>query len=207
MEVHFLYLFIYLPFFFHLNLINFLSTFRLHGNLICTNSNTPNILPFCRSGSGQEDNFEISTNSPFTCQNQSCPTDNFYEYDPSSPTCFCAVPLLIGYRLKSPSFSYFNPYEPPFERYVTKTLNLELYQLYIDSIFWEGLRLRMYIKLFPTYETHQFNMSEVRRIRDIFASWIFPGSDFFGPYELLNFTLVGPYSESMYSILIYFLVK
>lgn len=75
---------------------------------------------------------------------------------------------------------------------------MEPYQFWIDSYQWEkGPRLRMYLKLFPkvneTY-TRTFNKSEVLRIRGIFASWRFPGSDLFGPYELLNFTLQGPYS-------------
>lgn len=85
---------------------------------------------------------------------------------------------------------------------------MELYQLHIDSFFWEeGPRLRMHFKLFPTYNNHTFNTSEVLRIRGIFASWDFPSNDFFGPYELLSFPLLGPYSGSMYSIFIYFLVK
>ncbi|KAE8703178.1 putative LRR receptor-like serine/threonine-protein kinase [Hibiscus syriacus] len=42
--------------------------------------------------------------------------------------------------------------------------------------------------------SNTFDDSEVRRIRDIYASWDFDGSDVFGPYELLNFTLEGPYA-------------
>lgn len=126
--------------------------------------------------------------------------DNFFEYVPASPEpCFCAAPLRIGYRLKSPSFTYFPPYVYPFEEYLTNTLNLELYQLSIDSFAWEkGPRLKMYLKLFPTLNrSSTFDDSEVRQIRDRFTSWKFPGSDIFGPYELLNFTLLGPYSNRM----------
>ncbi|CAL5333265.1 unnamed protein product [Camellia sinensis] len=57
--------------------------------------------------------------------------------------------------------------------------------------------LRMYLKLFPTVNnghSSTFNISEILRIRGIFTSWEFPGTDLFGPYELLSFTLVGPYS-------------
>nr|AMM42782.1 LRR-RLK [Vernicia fordii] len=32
----------------------------------------------------------------------------------------------------------------------------------------------------------------------MFTSWNFPPTDFFGPYELLNFTLLGPYSQLSY---------
>ncbi|CAB4284984.1 unnamed protein product [Prunus armeniaca] len=36
---------------------------------------------------------------------------------------------------------------------------------------------------------------EVHRIRGVLTSWELPLTDFFGPYELLNFTLLGPYSN------------
>lgn len=170
-------------------------TLRLGGNPICNSTNIPNTGRFCGSDAGGD---ETLTNSKVNCPVQACPVDNFFEYVPASPEpCFCAAPLRIGYRLKSPSFTYFPPYVYPFEEYLTNTLNLELYQLSIDSFAWEnGPRLRMYLKLFPTLNrSSTFDDSEVRRIRDRFTSWNFPGSDIFGPYELLNFTLLGPYSN------------
>lgn len=138
-----------------------------------------------------------------TCPSQACPIDNFYEYVPSSPVpCFCASPIIVEYRLKSPSFSYFPPYIQKFEIYFTRSLDLSLYQLSIDSFFWqEGSRLRMHLKLFPMFinpHSNTFNFSEVHRIRGVLTSWELPLTDFFGPYELLNFTLLGPYSNSMY---------
>ncbi|TKY65642.1 LRR receptor serine/threonine-protein kinase [Spatholobus suberectus] len=171
---------------------------RLSGNPICKNSNIQSIGQYC--GPEGDKAAQDSTNSTTVCPVQSCPVDDFYEYAPSSPVrCFCAAPLRIGYRLKSPSFSYFPPYIASFEQYITKSLNLELYQLFIDSHAWEeGPRLRMYLKLFPSYNdshSNTFNTSEVRRIKGIFTSWRFPRSDFFGPYELLNFTLLGPYAD------------
>ncbi|KAJ6407641.1 hypothetical protein OIU84_011014 [Salix udensis] len=174
-------------------------TLRLGGNPICKSANTANLMQFCGSEAGGDWTTERSMNSTTTCPVQACPIDNFYEYVPASPLpCFCASPLKVGYRLKSPSFSYFDPYAPQFELYVTSSLNLNPYQLAIDSFFWEeGPRLRMYLKLFPpanTTHSNTFNESEVRRIRGIFTSWQFPGDNFFGPYELLNFTLVGPYA-------------
>lgn len=57
----------------------------------------------------------------------------------------------------------------------------------------------MYLKLFPkagTKHSNTFSRNEVLRIQGIFTTWVFPGSDLFGPYELLNFTLVGPYANS-----------
>ncbi|XP_031271571.1 probable LRR receptor-like serine/threonine-protein kinase At1g06840 [Pistacia vera] len=170
-------------------------TLRLGGNPICTSANIPNIDQFCDSEPEDDETITNSTNSK--CPIHSCPTDNFYEYVPASgDLCSCAAPLRIAYRLKSPSFSYFDPYANLFEAYVTSSLNLSIYQISVDSIAWEkGPRLRMYLKLFPHANSSTFNTSEVQRIRDIFTSWKFPGDDLFGPYELLNFTLLGPYAS------------
>ncbi|KAF7825395.1 putative LRR receptor-like serine/threonine-protein kinase [Senna tora] len=169
-------------------------TLRLAGNPVCKNSNVQNIGQYC--GPVEQDADDNSTNSKDVCNRQSCPLDGSYEYVPASPVpCFCAAPLRIGYRLKSPSFSYFPPYITPFELYVTQSLNLELYQLSIDSYAWEdGPRLRMYLKIFPL-NSSVFNTSEVQRIIGIFSSWEFPRTDFFGPYELMNVTLLGPYKN------------
>ncbi|KAL0419321.1 UNVERIFIED_CONTAM: putative LRR receptor-like serine/threonine-protein kinase, partial [Sesamum radiatum] len=103
---------------------------------------------------------------------QSCPPP--YEYAPASPAirCFCAAPLYIGYRLKSPSFSYFLPYFNTFEENLSSGLGLNLYQLQIDSAAWQkGPRLRMYLKIFPTYANKSeqlLNRSEVERILSLF---------------------------------------
>lgn len=176
--------------------------FRLGGNPICDDANIPNIIRFCEPEAGGDQTAERRTNSKVPCYVQSCPTDDFFEFVASSPVpCFCAAPLRIGYRLKSPSFSYFTPHVNQFEKYETRSLNMSSYQFSIDSFFWEeGPRLRMYLKLFPPANNHStmYNATEVQRIRDKFASWKFPPNDFFGPYELLNFTLLGPYAQSMY---------
>ncbi|GMJ01610.1 hypothetical protein like AT5G01950 [Hibiscus trionum] len=167
-------------------------TLRLEDNPVCQNASLLNISLFCGSQSRED---EMLPNSKVECQNQSCP--KFYEYVPASPVpCLCAAPLRIGYRLKSPSFSYFAPYTQPFGVYLTSSLNFSLYQLSIDTHVWEERRLRMYLMLFPNVNhSNTFDDIEVRRIRDIYASWAFDGSDLFGPYELLNFTLEGPYAD------------
>lgn len=161
------------------------------------NESTPNVSQFCESEDGGHGAYEGSTNSTVICPIQACPVDNYFEYVPESPVpCFCASPLRIGYRLKSPSFSYFSQYSYQFQMYLTSSLNLNVYQLSMGSCVWEeGPRLRMYIKLFPA-NSSVFNASEVRRIINFFTTWKFPGSDFFGPYEILNFTLIGPYTNS-----------
>ncbi|KAI3819154.1 hypothetical protein L1987_12979 [Smallanthus sonchifolius] len=175
------------------------ANLRLHGNPICQNSSIQNKDQFC--GSNEFEDFIHSISGNLTiCPIQSCPIDNYFEYVSGSPVpCFCASPLRIDYRLKSPSFSYFPPYQDQFEVYVTSSLHLDFYQLNIDSIMWEkGPRLRMSLKLFPKAGTENsgiFATSDVLRIRETFTTWVFPGSDLFGPYELLDFTLVGPYSR------------
>lgn len=170
-------------------------TLRLRGNPVCNRGNIQNIHHFCDSdagGNGTSDGQPTPTACPITA----CPVDQYFEPVPEAPTCFCAAPIRIGYRLKSPSFTYFPPYKYAFESYITHTLKMDRYQLFIDSYAWEeGPRLRMYLKLFPDISTgHTFNESELQDIRHIYTTWHFPGSDLFGPYELLNFTLLGPYS-------------
>ncbi|GMH30107.1 hypothetical protein Nepgr_031950 [Nepenthes gracilis] len=169
-------------------------TLRLQGNPVCSNANIWNIHHFCGSDGQRNVTSGVSTNSTAACPIQAYPLDNYYEYVPAAPeVCFYAAPIRIGYRLKSPSFSYFPPYQYNFLFYVTTYLNLSTNNLVIDSHAWEEGRLKMYLKLFPTIsEGHQFNDSEVLRIRGIFTSWSFPRNDFFGPYELLNFTSVLP---------------
>ncbi|KAF3634576.1 putative LRR receptor-like serine/threonine-protein kinase [Capsicum annuum] len=174
-------------------------TLRFQGNPICSDTSITNIEKYCGPDNGADDEPSNLTNPSDICPIQACPTDNYFEFVPALPElCFCASPLRIGYRLKSPSISYFDPYRQLFESYVTSSLDLDLYQLWVESYFWEkGPRLRMHLKLFPVVGVSTFNQSEILRISEIFASWDFPRSDLFGPYELLNFTLLGPYSYSL----------
>ncbi|KAK2644654.1 hypothetical protein Ddye_019849 [Dipteronia dyeriana] len=170
-------------------------TLWLRGNPLCSNTNLANL---CGSKNDQESNMQGSTFTPPECKPQSCPSP--YEYSRPSPVpCFCAAPLLIGYRLKSPGFSYFRRYRTTFEEYITNGLDLHPYQLDIESFMWQkGPRLRMYLKLFPVYNNntaHVFNDSEVQRIRWKFTGWHIRDSELFGPYELLNFTLLEPYQH------------
>jgi hypothetical protein len=123
--------------------------------------------------------------------------DKNYEYNPSSPIpCFCAVPLGVGFRLKSPGISDFRPYKEAFDFDLTSLLDLLVYQLYVERYIWEaGPRLKMHLKLFfPSASL--FHTSEVVRLRQQIAGWQITLSDVFGPYELLNFTL-GSYEEGM----------
>ncbi|PON36505.1 GPCR kinase [Trema orientale] len=175
-------------------------TVWLEGNPLCTNTSLDQ---FC--GPESEDNGTTVINSTTVCPVQSCPFP--YEYSITSPiNCFCAAPLLVTYRLKSPGFSDFRPYRIQFEKYLSSGLELYQYQLELVNVAWEkGPRLRMSLKLFPAFvvndtQTHTFNTSEVRRIMSMFTGWNIPDSDLFGPYELLGFDLLGPYANAIYPV-------
>lgn len=167
---------------------------RLQGNPLCSNGN---LLQLCGSPTEQDSN-QGPTRPNTTCS--ICPPP--YELSPEPlRECFCAAPLLVGYRLKSPGFSDFVPYVSEFQQYITSGLSLDLHQLRLDSFRWQkGPRLRMYLKFFPVYGSNPnnsfiFNRSEVRRIRGMFTGWNIPDGDLFGPYELMNFTLLEVYRD------------
>lgn len=166
----------------------------LYGNPVCAVAGQLKIQQYCINQivnqlPGSFGNSKVNCNP--------CPTEKGYEYNPFSPIpCLCAVPLEVGYRLKSPGFSDFRPYIEDFEDYLSSGLQLDLYQLSINSFIWEeGPRLRMKLKLFPN-RTSLFNENEVTWLQEIFTGWLIPESHTFGPYELLNFTL-GSYSNEV----------
>ncbi|CAM8955431.1 unnamed protein product [Rhodiola kirilowii] len=173
-------------------------TIRLEGNPLCSASN---LVKFCGSGTSSQDEDHIQSYLNSTeCKKQSCPFP--FEYAPDNPVnCFCAAPLLIGYRLKSPGISAFVPYRETFQDYLSSGLNIHSYQLKLDSVRWEkGPRLNMQLKIFPVYnaviiDSNIFNTSELLRLIRNFTGWAIPDSDIFGPYELLNITLLGPYKD------------
>ncbi|KAM3333342.1 hypothetical protein ACQJBY_028433 [Aegilops geniculata] len=168
-------------------------TLLLSGNRVCDTSNPARAAGLCQptsvndapSGNGPQVNLNCAP----------CPTDRNYEYNPSSPIpCFCAVPLGVGFRLKSPGIADFRSYKEAFEIDSTSVLDLSVYQLYIEQYTWEaGPRLNMHLKLFPN-NTNLFTILEVMRLRQLLAGWQITLSDIFGPYELLNFTL-GSYGD------------
>ncbi|KAJ1263409.1 hypothetical protein BS78_09G182300 [Paspalum vaginatum] len=168
-------------------------TVMLYGNPVCEETNGSLITNLCKPMSVNQQTSENEQGSNVRCQ--PCPTDKNYEYNPLSPIpCFCAVPLGVGLRLKSPGITDFRPYEDAFEINFTYLLQLFRYQLNIESYIWEvGPRLNMHMKLFPS-NTSLFNISEVVRLRHVLAGWEITLSDVFGPYEFLNFTL-GSYAD------------
>ncbi|XP_006654549.1 probable LRR receptor-like serine/threonine-protein kinase At1g06840 [Oryza brachyantha] len=163
-------------------------TVLLYGNPICENSDGTLVTNLCRPQSVNLETSKQKTSTTMVCG--TCPTEKDYEYNPSfSEQCFCAVPLGVGIRLKSPGIKDFRPYEDAFKIDLTSLLQLFPYQLYIDNYIWEvGPRLDMHLKLFPS-NTSLLNMSEIVRLRHVLAGWEITLLDVFGPYELLNFTL------------------
>ncbi|KAL5199918.1 hypothetical protein ABZP36_021121 [Zizania latifolia] len=159
-------------------------TILLSGNPICASSNQLNITQYCQSTPVIVP--DGSANTSTVCS--PCSTDLPYENIPMSPIpCLCAIPLYVDYRLKSPGFWDFLPYEGQFQQYLSSGLSLSLYQLEVSTFMWEeGPRLKMYLKLFPN-NTAYFNTSEVSRLKSMFTGWLIGDSDIFGPYELLNF--------------------
>ncbi|XP_022888049.1 probable LRR receptor-like serine/threonine-protein kinase At1g06840 isoform X2 [Olea europaea var. sylvestris] len=174
-------------------------TVSLQGNVVCSKGD---LIQFCGSYK-EEFNENLNRTSSNVCLHQSCPPH--YEFVPASPAghCFCAAPLLVGYRLKSPGFTKFLPYNDKFGHYISDALNLTISQFDIDSVAWQsGPRLGMYLKIFPAdinKSIKLFNRSEVLRIRGLFGGWNIHGNEVFGPFELLNFTLLKPYKDEISS--------
>ncbi|XP_066348118.1 probable LRR receptor-like serine/threonine-protein kinase At1g06840 isoform X2 [Miscanthus floridulus] len=159
-------------------------TILLHGNPVCAAQNQLNISQYCQSATVVVPEPGGSADNSTLCQ----PCDLPFERIPLSPIpCICAVPVYVDYRLKSPGFWNFIPYESQFQQYLSSGLSLSLYQLEVSTFMWEeGPRLRMDLKLFPN-NTPYFNANEVLRLNGMFTGWQIPDSDIFGPYELLSF--------------------
>ncbi|CAM0954975.1 unnamed protein product [Alopecurus aequalis] len=168
-------------------------TIMLNGNPVCGNSSGTPIDSFCQPRSVNKQTPKQIEDTSLNCS--PCPTDKTYEHNPSyNSSCFCAVPLGVGLRLKSPSITNFYSYEGTFRGDITSLLNLSLNQLHIEYYILEvGPRINMHLKLFPN-DTSLFNTSEVVRLRHVLAGWEITLLDVFGPYELLNFTL-GSYAD------------
>ncbi|CAH2064215.1 unnamed protein product [Thlaspi arvense] len=168
-------------------------TVYLRGNPICKSTSIPIVKQFFEYTCGQKKQTSTTSKATPCSSNVSCP----YEKVLVSPgICLCTAPLSIDYRLKSRSFFFFTPYiQHQFMEYMTSSLQLETNQLAIDRVVDENrLRLRMYLKLIPKGKP-KFNVTEVVRIRGTFMSWSFSRNDFFGPYEVLDFPLQGPYDD------------
>lgn len=176
-------------------------TFRLYGNPVCTQANVPQ--RFCSAFNGSITDIALNVSSiPMTpgCSVNTCDTalNNELNYGLLQlGVCQCAYPLSVGYRLKSPGFAVYPPYETMFESYMSSQLNFSLYQVNASDFTWEpGPRLGLDIKLFPSKNAYQFNESEVSLLFETFTNWKIGDNNTFGPYEVLYFEIGFPYNLS-----------
>ncbi|CAM6092053.1 unnamed protein product [Calypogeia fissa] len=107
-------------------------------------------------------------------------------------------PIVVTYRLKSPSFTVFTTvYEVNFAQYLAAGLHLQPEQVSVQSYEWQpGPRLLMIILINPPANA-KFNMTEVNRIETLLANWDASNSTLFGPYELLGFVFLGKVSKKL----------
>ena len=172
---------------------------RLYGNPVCDD---PSAKSHCNKFNGTDANVTLPTpniSSLPSCTSETCDTANNQELVYGLyvlGTCRCAYPLRVGYRLKSPGFAIFPPYEQGFQHYLSSGLNLSDYQVNVSSYSWQtGPRLAMDIKLFPTNSTSQFTQSEVEHLYSTFVTWNMPDNNTFGPYEVVSFVIGNPYNS------------
>uniref|UniRef100_A0A1J3H5V9 non-specific serine/threonine protein kinase n=1 Tax=Noccaea caerulescens TaxID=107243 RepID=A0A1J3H5V9_NOCCA len=176
-------------------------TVKLYGNPVCARVNERNIADLCGVSTVEVESPGSSSENSTTgeCKRQSCPISENYDYVIGSPVpCFCAAPLRIGLRLRSPSFSDFRPYTVSYMLDVASNLGINMYQLSIDSFSWHtGPRLAINMKLFPEYSdlNRKFNTTELHRIVDFFATFSLVTDDSLGPYEIMYINLLGPYRD------------
>ena len=176
--------------------------YRLQDNHVCSNAKELNIARFCGLELG--DLVEPpgnSSNSTDECKRQSCPTGDDYEYVRDSPvSCFCAAPLGVWFRLRSPSISHFTPFIGQFKHYLTSYFGMELYQLDVANFTWvTGPKLILFLKLFPPNRNtfNKFSADEMINLTTKFYTLDLPLDNFFGPYDLINFSFIGPYENGM----------
>ena len=140
-----------------------------------------------------------SSKSTDECKHQSCPTE-YESVRDSSGSCFCAAPLGVWFRLRSPSMSHFRPYIDQFKDYITSQLEMDLYQLDVANFTWvTGPKLILFLKLFPPIRntSNKFSAYEMINLTTKFYTLDLPLDNFFGPYDLINFSFIGPYENGM----------
>jgi len=175
---------------------------RLYGNPVCANVNAGKLADLCGISTLEVESPATSSETISTgdCKRQSCPVSENYDYVIGSPVaCFCAAPLGIDLRLRSPSFSDFRPYKVSYMLDVAspKNLGINPYQISIDTFAWQsGPRLFMNMKIFPEYSelNSKFNSTEVQRIVDFFATFTLNTDDSLGPYEIISIN-TGAYKD------------
>nr|XP_048319450.1 probable LRR receptor-like serine/threonine-protein kinase At1g06840 [Ziziphus jujuba var. spinosa] len=175
-------------------------TILLAGNPVCESANELKITQFCGLGDG--DLVEPPGNSSSSqdeCEPQICVAELFFEYAPDYPSCFCAAPIEVWFRLRSPSMTNFRPFVDFFKAYLTSDLGMEIYQLVVDGFDWQrGPKLILHLKFFPKFsnDSHIFSTNETRHLIEKFTKNDIHLDNFFGPYDLLNFNLGHYYNRT-----------
>ncbi|KAI5082092.1 hypothetical protein GOP47_0001835 [Adiantum capillus-veneris] len=165
----------------------------LHGNhAICRTNNTL-IHRLCKlhhdislGESKETDNSYSPSCDPMTCSSGEEPIPAVFY---SQGLCRCAMPIVVGYRLKSPSFAFFTPFIKGYEEWIARGLLVSPDQVHLNSFTKEsGPRFSTILKIFPTVNGPRiFTETELLRIFAIFSGWKMPPNDFYGPQELLSF--------------------
>jgi Leucine-rich repeat (LRR) protein len=169
----------------------------LDGNPVCSQVRIYDISKLCSTENGSEDACGSSNNNNTTCSLHSCSSRY---YGPNSNSHCFSAPVEVGYRLKSPSFSFFSPYIKMFGEYLTSELNLDLHQLSIVSYSWSpGPRLDMNLKIFPPKDSsgRELNESTILQIQNKFTAWQFTKNDILGPYEYLSLTTYNDHESGL----------
>ena len=106
--------------------------------------------------------------------------------------------------------SHFTPFIGQFKDYMTSKLEMDLYQLDVGNFIWQtDGKLLMFLKFFPPNRTNfsKFSEGEIKNLASKFYSQKLPLFNLFGPYDLVNFTFIGPYENGMslefYSIFLF----
>ncbi|KAI5065036.1 hypothetical protein GOP47_0019731 [Adiantum capillus-veneris] len=174
-------------------------TLRLSGNPVCNGPSAPS--KFC--GNTNTSINTIPTTPlmiPPACSASSCDSSSNQELNYgllALNVCKCAYPLTVRYRLKSPSFAIYQPYESILLTHLSNGSNLSNYQTNLSDFAWEpGPRLSLIVKLFPSQNTSEFNKSEVTRLYNQYSTWSFPINRILGPYEMISFEIKFPYNVS-----------
>lgn len=163
---------------------------RLYGNeAICNNSALANPCTSMSAGFFPEDkpNKSVAQCGSSTCVLPAEPVPSAAE---NRNICFCATPIIVGYRLKSPSFAFFTAYVTQYQDWIASGINLSTDQVHVESFFkMPGPRFESRLKIFPSWETglHSFNENEIMTIYGIFSDWKLPANNLFGPQELRYF--------------------
>jgi len=105
-------------------------------------------------------------------------------------TCWCATPITVKIRLKSPSFTYFDDgYLTYFQGLAARALSISVYEVRVSNatrvpgLYSQDITLLV----FPPAKSASFNLTAYENLFTQFASWSVSAG------EEWSFSVVGPY--------------